>query len=133
MDLVWHGLFYAQFEPFFQRFGHIWMLVPTLVPPEFPPKNQWYVHTDTAKVRFCCPDCNNRWSSMKGQITFWFRIDYSCGQGFVWFKLYGQQCKCGDDTNSRVYEHAIWYSEEVLKVCLVLYKNWHQNKNKLEG
>lgn len=63
---------------------------------------------------------------MKGRVAFWFDLlpPYYL-YGFVAFKLYGQQCeRCKTDR----YEQAMWYPEEVCKVCLIIkfdrYNNW---------
>jgi len=113
MQEVWHGEFTRQFAIFKQKYNHQWLLIPTLQPPVEPPRNHWYCSQDTAKVRFTCIDCGNSWTSMKGQVTFWFRLDYLTGKGIVMFKLYGQKCQMCD---TKFFEHAIWYPEEVTKV-----------------
>ncbi|CAG2173111.1 unnamed protein product [Oppiella nova] len=63
--------------------------------------------------------CGHGWTSMKGRVVFWFDLlspYYS--NGFVAFKLYGQQCdRCKTDG----YEQAMWYPEEVCKVLTNLY------------
>jgi len=113
MQEVWHGEFTRQFQIFKQKYNHQWLLIPTLEPPVEPPRNHWYCTQDTAKVRFTCIDCGNSWTSMKGQVTFWFRIDYLTGHGIVMFKLYGQKCQICEP---KFFEHSIWYPEEVTKV-----------------
>jgi hypothetical protein len=62
--------------------------------------------------------CGHGWTSMKGRVAFWFDLlpPYYT-YGFVTFKLYGQQCeRCKTDR----YEQAMWYPEEVCKVCLII-------------
>ncbi|KAL5013465.1 hypothetical protein ScPMuIL_007735 [Solemya velum] len=107
MELVWHGEFERLFS---QYFPHTWYLGPaTTVPTD----KQWRTFKDSAKVRYSCQECGHGWTSMKGRVVFWFRLDYATNTGFVMFKLYGQQCmRC---KNGR-FEHAMWYPEEVVKV-----------------
>jgi hypothetical protein len=51
---------------------------------------------------------------MKGRVAFWFKVDPFTNNGEVLFKLYGQCCKrCSKE---KVFSHAMWYPEEVIKV-----------------
>jgi len=59
---------------------------------------------------------------MKGRVTFWFHLDYATNNGYVQFKLYGQQCK---KCNSGKFEYVMWYPEEVSKVGVIEIKNNH--------
>jgi len=114
MEFVWHG----EFSRLFGRFcpPHIWYLSIT----SRAPTQKWKYHGDNAKVRFCCQDCGNGWTSMKGRVTFWFNLNLATNEGHVQFKLYGQQCK---KCNSGKFEYVMWYPEEVSKVmCNVFHK-----------
>lgn len=114
MELVWHGEFSRLFGQFYPP--HVWYLAIT---SQAPP-NKWKFHRDSAKVRFCCQDCGNGWTSMKGRVTFWFNLNFATNEGSVQFKLYGQQCK---KCNSGKFEYVMWYPEEVSKVmCNVYHK-----------
>lgn len=60
-------------------------------------------------------ECRNAWTSMKGRVVFWYRLNTESKKGEVLFKLFGQQCqKCTPGT----FEHSMWYPEEVIKVRL---------------
>ncbi|KAL3862233.1 hypothetical protein ACJMK2_008219 [Sinanodonta woodiana] len=110
MELVWHGEFDRLFS---QYFPHIWCLVPTFQPPT----EEWRTFKDSAKVRFSCQECGHGWTSMKGRVVFWFDLNIATNYGAVMFKLYGQQCqKCKNGK----FEHAMWYPEEVVKLCHLL-------------
>ncbi|CAG2115137.1 unnamed protein product [Medioppia subpectinata] len=114
MEQVWLSEFHRLFSNYYQQ---VWILQPV----EHKPIANRSMHTfvDSAKVRFCCDKCGHGWTSMKGRVVFWFDLlspYYS--NGFVAFKLYGQQCdRCKTDG----YEQAMWYPEEVCKVLTNLY------------
>lgn len=112
MELVWHG----EFSRFFGQFypPHLWYLSITSQKPP----NNWKFHRDSAKVRFCCQECGNGWTSMKGRVTFWFYLNPITNEGTVQFKLYGQQCK---KCNTGKFEYVMWYPEEISKVMCNLY------------
>lgn len=112
MEVVWHGEFSRLFSSFYPP--HVWYLSITNSAPE----EKWKFCRDSAKVRFCCQDCGNGWTSMKGRVTFWFHLNVGTGEGFVQFKLYGQVCK---KCNSGKFEYVMWYPEEVSKVMCNLY------------
>lgn len=112
MEVVWHGEFSRLFSSFFPP--HIWYLSITNAAPQ----EKWKFFRDSAKVRFCCQDCGNGWTSMKGRVTFWFHLNTVSNEGFVQFKLYGQVCK---KCNSGKFEYVMWYPEEVSKVMCNLY------------
>nr|XP_026690293.1 uncharacterized protein LOC100184466 isoform X1 [Ciona intestinalis] len=112
MEVVWHGEFSRLFCNFYPP--HVWYLTITNQAPQ----QKWKFHRDSAKVRFCCQDCGNGWTSMKGRVTFWFYLNYLTNEGFVQFKLYGQQCK---KCNSGKFEYVMWYPEEVSKVMCNVY------------
>lgn len=112
MEVVWHGEFSRLFSSFFPP--HVWYLSIT----NSAPQEKWKFYRDSAKVRFCCQDCGNGWTSMKGRVTFWFHLNPTTSEGFVQFKLYGQVCK---KCNSGKFEYVMWYPEEVSKVMCNLY------------
>jgi len=112
MEIVWHG----EFSRFFGQFypPHLWYLSITSQKPS----QNWKFHRDSAKVRFCCQECGNGWTSMKGRVTFWFNLNPITNEGTVHFKLYGQQCK---KCNNGKFEYVMWYPEEISKVMCNLY------------
>ncbi|XP_022090285.1 uncharacterized protein LOC110979081 isoform X1 [Acanthaster planci] len=111
MDEIWNGEFAKVFQPYLP---HIWYLSPT----EICPSPRWRRFKDSAKVRFCCQTCGHGWTSMKGRVVFWYFLHIPYCDGFVQFKLYGQQCqRC----NNGQFEPAMWYPEEVNKVLCNLY------------
>ncbi|XP_038077779.1 receptor-transporting protein 4-like isoform X2 [Patiria miniata] len=111
MDEIWNGEFAKVFQPYLP---HIWFLCST----EVCPSPRWRRFKDSAKVRFCCQTCGHGWTSMKGRVVFWYFLHIPYCEGFVQFKLYGQQCqRC----NNGMFEPAMWYPEEVNKVLCNLY------------
>ncbi|XP_076370872.1 receptor-transporting protein 4-like [Tachypleus tridentatus] len=55
---------------------------------------------------------------MKRRVMFWFDLNPSKGEGLVAFKFCGQQCeRCKDG----LYELAMWYPEEVVKVLVNIF------------
>ncbi|XP_071805077.1 receptor-transporting protein 3-like isoform X1 [Asterias amurensis] len=111
MDEIWNGEFAKVFQPYLP---HIWYLSPT----EVCPSPRWRRFKDSAKVRFCCQTCGHGWTSMKGRVVFWYFLHIPYCEGYVQFKLYGQQCqRC----NNGMFEPAMWYPEEVNKVLCNLY------------
>ncbi|XP_076320407.1 receptor-transporting protein 3-like isoform X1 [Tachypleus tridentatus] len=111
MEQMWQVEFQRLFT---QYLPHLWFLS---VVEERPP-GAWSVFVDSAKVRFCCEECGHGWTSMKGRVAFWFTLNLMVGEGFVLFKLFGQQCdRCKLDR----YEPAMWYPEEVIKVLANVY------------
>ncbi|KAK3743958.1 hypothetical protein QZH41_012182, partial [Actinostola sp. cb2023] len=67
-------------------------------------------------VKFECSECGRSWTSMKGVIIFWYRLQNR--KGSLRFKLFGQ--KCANDTKD--FQNARWYREEIEKVL----SNVHQ-------
>ena len=50
---------------------------------------------------------------MKGRVAFWFTYDEQKNVGMVLFRLFGQRCQ---SCSPKLFEHAMWYPEEVVKV-----------------
>ncbi|CAF1085920.1 unnamed protein product [Adineta steineri] len=62
---------------------------------------------EIAKVRFECDSCGHCWTSMRGQISFF----YDCKSHILYFKLFTQNCdRCNDVCTP------LWYPEEVCRV-----------------
>ncbi|XP_046640385.1 uncharacterized protein LOC124325478 isoform X2 [Daphnia pulicaria] len=71
LETFWQSAFCWFFRPFVAAHGHLWTLEPTELPPlsvEWP----WHSTSFSAKARFQCK-CIRGWTSMKGQVSFWFR------------------------------------------------------------
>ncbi|ELU16521.1 hypothetical protein CAPTEDRAFT_185483 [Capitella teleta] len=105
LHYVWHDHFDAKFGMFAER----WFLAPK----EFTSLKNYHVYKDSAKVRFCCPNCGNGWTSMKGRVIFWYWLDHANSTGMVEFRLFGQICKKCEHPD---FVNAMWYPEEVIKV-----------------
>ena len=56
---------------------------------------------------------------MKGRVVFWFILDEQKSAGMVLFRLFGQRCQ---SCSPKLFEHAMWYPEEVIKVNHFLYR-----------
>jgi len=121
MNIVWHGTFDLLFSSYSVQFSHRWTLVPTFNELD---NSEFRLLHDSAKVRFLCQHCLNAWTSMKGRVMFWFKLNQTAQSGVVYFKLFGQKCgKCKPEK----FEHAMWYPEEVEKVIA----NLHQRIGRL--
>jgi hypothetical protein len=70
----WHNHFENLFNKFLS-YGHYWTLRPTLNAPDTDSHSKWFCSQDVAKVRFVCMGCGKRWSSVKGKIAFWYRLN----------------------------------------------------------
>lgn len=124
LEEVW----FREFKKNFSKFPIQWELSPTVAIPPIPMPGaeldfdvpDMEKHTDSAKVRFICPECNHCWTSMKGRVGFGYVLDTKRNSGLVVFKLYGQKCqKCEEKKGSAdelEFVHAMWYKEEIEKV-----------------
>jgi len=116
MHVKWH----MTFSELFNKNCHMgteWLLIPTFDPPAVN-RHKLFQYHDTAKVRFSCYDCGKSWTSVKGNVVFWIFKDDVHNKGFIQFKLYGQKCV---ECKPKLFEHAIWYEEEVERVLRNLY------------
>jgi hypothetical protein len=105
MCLVFHAEFQLTFGRYFTS-DH-WLLMPlgTDGTCKLPPDTLCDV--EIAKVRFECDSCAHCWTSMRGQISFF----YECKDHLLYFKLFTQNCdRCGDICSP------LWYPEEVCRV-----------------
>ncbi|EFX86492.1 hypothetical protein DAPPUDRAFT_97469 [Daphnia pulex] len=116
LETFWQSAFCWFFRPFVAAHGHLWTLEPTELPPlsvEWP----WHSTSFSAKVRFQCK-CTRGWTSMKGRVSFWFRIRRQGDQVLceALFKLFGQKCNiCNqpDSFNESEFLTPLWYPEEI--------------------
>ncbi|XP_037081367.1 receptor-transporting protein 4-like [Pollicipes pollicipes] len=87
MYVVW----VTSFAELFNQTGHHWALVPQ--PPSTPkPDRIWRCYSTSAKIRFRCDRCGNKWTSIHGQVSFQYFLRKGSGAGTVFFQLFGQKC-----------------------------------------
>ena len=107
MCRVFHGEFQLTFGRYFAP--NRWILMPLdadgicRLPPDT------FCNVQIAKVRFECDLCRHCWTSMRGQISFFY--DCESDINVLYFKLFTQNCDyCGYICNP------LWYPEEVCRV-----------------
>jgi len=105
MCLVFHAEFQLTFGRYFTS-DH-WTLMPLGTDGTCKLPTDAACDVEIAKVRFECDSCGHCWTSMRGQISFF----YDCQSHKLYFKLFTQNCDRCDDTCS-----PLWYPEEVCRV-----------------
>jgi len=113
-------VFHAEFQLTFGRYftSDQWVLMPLGADGscKLPPDASCDV--EIAKVRFECNACEHCWTSMRGQISFF----YDCKSHILYFKLFTQNCdQCGDLCTP------LWYPEEVCRVIKNVFVIVQQN------
>jgi hypothetical protein len=105
MCLVFHAEFQLTFGRYFT--SDRWTLMPLNIDGSCKLPQDAQCDVEIAKVRFECESCGHCWTSMRGQISFF----YDCKSHIVYFKLFTQNCdRCGDICRP------LWYPEEVCRV-----------------
>jgi len=105
MCLVFHAEFQLTFGRYFT--SHQWALMPLGTDGTCKLPADAVCDVEIAKVRFECDSCGHCWTSMRGQISFFF----DCQSHILYFKLFTQNCdRCGDICSP------LWYPEEVCRV-----------------
>jgi len=105
MSLVFHAEFQLTFGRYFT--SHQWILMPLSIDGSCKLPTDTLCDVEIAKVRFECNACEHCWTSMRGQISFF----YDCQSHILYFKLFTQNCdRCGDICSP------LWYPEEVCRV-----------------
>jgi hypothetical protein len=105
MCLVFHAEFQLTFGRYFT--SDQWTLMPLGIDGTFKLPSDALCDVEIAKVRFECDSCGHCWTSMRGQISFF----YDCQFHQLYFKLFTQNCdRCGDICSP------LWYPEEVCRV-----------------
>jgi len=102
-------IFHAEFELTFGRYftSDQWILIPLSMDGTCKLPTDTLCDVEIAKVRFECDTCGHCWTSMRGQISFF----YDCQSHKLYFKLFTQNCdRCGDLCTP------LWYPEEVCRV-----------------
>jgi hypothetical protein len=105
MCLVFHAEFQLTFGRYFT--SDQWTLMPLGVNGICKLPSDTVCDVEIAKVRFECDACGHCWTSMRGQISFF----YDCQSHKLYFKLFTQNCDRCDDICS-----PLWYPEEVCRV-----------------
>ncbi|CAF3034300.1 unnamed protein product [Rotaria socialis] len=102
-------IFHAEFQLTFGRYflSDRWVLMPLGIDGIFRLPSDSLCDVEIAKVRFECDSCSHCWTSMRGQISFF----YDCKSYILYFKLFAQLCdRCS------VTCTPLWYPEEVCRV-----------------
>jgi len=105
MCLVFHAEFQLTFGRYFT--SNQWTLMPLGTEGTCKLSTDALCDVEIAKVRFECDACGHCWTSMRGQISFF----YDCKSHVLYFKLFTQNCdRCGEISTP------LWYPEEVCRV-----------------
>lgn len=105
MCLVFHAEFQLTFGRYFTT--DQWVLMPLGTDGTCKLSPDTLCDVEIAKVRFECDSCTHCWTSMRGQVSFF----YDCKSHILYFKLFTQNCdRCGDICSP------LWYPEEVCRV-----------------
>lgn len=105
MCLVFHAEFQLTFGRYFSSDNWVLMPLGTEGSCKLPTDTQCDV--EIAKVRFECAACGHCWTSMRGQISFF----YDCRSHRLYFKLFTQNCDQCEGLCA-----PLWYPEEVCRV-----------------
>lgn len=105
MCLVFHAEFQLTFGRYFP--AEQWILMPLGAEGACKLPSTAQCDVEIAKVRFECEACGHCWTSMRGQISFF----YDCQSHILYFKLFNQNC---DQCHEVCYP--LWYPEEVCRV-----------------
>jgi hypothetical protein len=103
------SVFHAEFQLTFGRYftSDQWILMPLGLDGACKLPADTLCDVEIAKVRFECDACDHCWTSMRGQISFF----YDCKSHVLYFKLFTQNCdQCGEICSP------LWYPEEVCRV-----------------
>ncbi|CAF1387383.1 unnamed protein product [Adineta steineri] len=115
MCLVFHAEFQLTFGRYFTS-DH-WTLLPITADGSCKLSTDALCDVEIAKVRFECDSCAHCWTSMRGQISFF----YDCKSHILYFKLFTQNCdQCGSLSTP------LWYPEEVCRVIKNVFVNVQQ-------
>jgi hypothetical protein len=105
MCLVFHAEFQLTFGRYFT--SDQWILMPLHTDGVCKLPSDALCNVQIAKVRFECDACGHCWTSMRGQVSFF----YDTQSHVLYFKLFTQNCdRC------RHLCSPLWYPEEVCRV-----------------
>lgn len=113
-------IFHAEFQLTFGRFfaSDHWVLMPLGIDGTCRLSSDSLCDVEIAKVRFECESCGHCWTSMRGQISFF----YDCKSYVLYFKLFTQLCdRCGNTCTP------LWYPEEVCRVMRNVFVNVNEH------
>jgi len=105
MCLVFHAEFQLTFGRYFT--SDQWVLMPLGIDGTCKLPTDTLCDVQIAKVRFECDACGHCWTSMRGQVSFFF----DCQGHTLYFKLFTQNCDRCQQLCS-----PLWYPEEVCRV-----------------
>ncbi|CAF3864934.1 unnamed protein product, partial [Didymodactylos carnosus] len=79
-------VFHAEFELTFGRYFRpdIWILMPVLYDGSLKLPTECDCDVEIAKVRYECEQCGHCWTSMRGQISFFYIYNKSASQGTLY-------------------------------------------------
>ena len=105
MCFIFHAEFQLTFGQYFP--SDQWILMPLFIVDTCKLPTNTLCDVELAKVRFECDSCGHCWTSMRGQISFF----YNYQSHILYFKLFTQNCDhCGKASTP------LWYPEEVRRV-----------------
>jgi hypothetical protein len=105
MCLVFHAEFQLTFGRYFT--SDQWKLMPLGIDGTCKLPSDTSCDVEIAKVRFECDSCTHCWTSMRGQVSFF----YDGKSHILYFKLFTQNCDRCDEICT-----PLWYPEEVCRV-----------------
>ncbi|CAF4933701.1 unnamed protein product [Rotaria sp. Silwood1] len=116
MGLIFHAEFQLTFGRYFM--ADRWLLMPLGTNGICRLPADAVCDVEIAKVRFECVSCGHCWTSMRGQISFF----YDCQSYILYFKLFTQVCDhCGNICIP------LWYPEEVCRVMRNVFVSVNQH------
>ncbi|VDO01045.1 unnamed protein product [Rodentolepis nana] len=123
LHILWIGEFINLFSPLSAITGIFWYLRPVDLDERvfYPPI---WNSSVKAKVRFECESCGNIWTSMRGIAVFSVHPNEIYLNALnLRFTLLGQRC---NNCDSKVFQSAIWYPEEVIRVSSRVFEQTRQ-------
>lgn len=115
MCLVFHAEFQLTFGRYFA--SDQWILMPLGAEGSCKLPTDALCDVEIAKVRFECDSCGHCWTSMRGQISFFYHYQ----SRRLYFKLFNQNCDRCEQTCP-----PLWYPEEVCRVMRNVFVKVHE-------
>uniref|UniRef100_UPI00358E654B receptor-transporting protein 3-like n=1 Tax=Myxine glutinosa TaxID=7769 RepID=UPI00358E654B len=106
----------AHFHWLTEDLPHAWSITPdeNLIPAETGQRlsAEWRQYTSQCKLKFVCPTCDHKWTSIEGKVIFHFRLLRNDVHGEVRVRTFKQACKpCSSSSNVVMIEPS-WYEDE---------------------